>query len=113
MLPEGRAYSHHFVWLLVHPSHFCPEHISKSIEGNLMKLDTLIEEEEGNGRMQESVFMELLPFLIFAINSLSEAYLWKHRRELNETWYIDRWPSEEVQSARTVTLSQVITELFP
>ena len=27
--------------------------------------------------------------------------------------YIDRLPLEEVQSARTVTLSQVITELFP
>ena len=27
--------------------------------------------------------------------------------------HIDRPPSEEVQSARTVTLSQVITVLFP
>ena len=57
--------------------------------------------------------MELLPFLIFAVKSLSEAYLWKYRRDLNETWYIDRRPSEELQSARIVTLSQVITELFP
>ena len=32
------------------------------------------------------------------IKSLSRAYLWKYRRELNETWYIDGWPSEEVQS---------------
>ena len=40
-------------------------------------------------------------------------YLWKYRRELNETWYIDRRLSEKVQSARTVTVSQVITELFP
>ena len=39
--------------LSVHPSHCCPEHISKSIEGNLMKLDTLIEGHEGNCRMQE------------------------------------------------------------
>ena len=35
------------------PSHFSPEHISKSIEVNLMKLDTLIEGPEGNRRMQE------------------------------------------------------------
>ena len=36
-------YSRRFVHLSVlHPSHFCPQHISKSIEGN-MKLDTLIE----------------------------------------------------------------------
>ena len=35
------------------PSHFYPEHISKSIEVNLMKLDTLIEGHEGNCRMQE------------------------------------------------------------
>ena len=32
----------------VRPSHFCPEHISKSIEGNLLKLDTLIEVHDGN-----------------------------------------------------------------
>ena len=59
------------------------------------------------------VFTELLPFLIFAVKSLSGAYLWKYRRELNETWNIDRRPSEEVQSARAVILSQVISELFP
>ena len=40
--------------LSVSPSHFCPEHNSKSIEANLMKLDTLIEGHEGNCRMQES-----------------------------------------------------------
>ena len=34
-------------------SHFCPEHISKSIEGNLMKPDTLIEGHEENCIMQE------------------------------------------------------------
>ena len=39
--------------LSIHPSHFCLEHISKSIEGNLMKLDTVIEGYEGNCRMQE------------------------------------------------------------
>ena len=44
MLPEGRAYIRRFV----HPSHFCPEHIPKSIESNLMKLDTLIKDHEGN-----------------------------------------------------------------
>ena len=96
-------------------SHFCPEHISKSIEGNLMKLDTLIEGHNRNCRrtiILSPVFTELLP-LIFAIKSLSGAYLWKYGRELNETWYIDIWPSEELQSARNVTLSQVVTELFP
>ena len=36
----------------------------------------------------------------------------EYRRELNETWYIDRQPSEKVQNARTLTLLQVITELF-
>ena len=40
MLPEGRAYSRRFGRPTVRPSHFCPEYISKSIEGNLMKLDT-------------------------------------------------------------------------
>ena len=30
MLPEGRAYSLRFV----RASHFCPEHIPKSIDGN-------------------------------------------------------------------------------
>ena len=34
-------------------SHLCPEHISKSIEVKLMKLDTLIEGHEENCRMQE------------------------------------------------------------
>ena len=43
--------------------------------------------------------MELFSFLFFAIKSLSRAYNWKYRRELNETAYIDRWSSEEVQSA--------------
>ena len=33
--------------------HFCPEHISKAVKGNLMKLDTLKEGNEGNCRMQE------------------------------------------------------------
>ena len=55
MLPEGRAYSRRFVYPSDHrPSNFCPDHISKSIEGNLMKLDTLIEGHEGNCRMQET-----------------------------------------------------------
>ena len=61
MLPEDRAYSRRFVRPTVcpsvrpsiRPSHFCPEHISKSIDGNLMKLDTLIEGYEENCRMQE------------------------------------------------------------
>ena len=55
--------------------------------------------------------MELLPFLFFAVKSLSGADLWEYRRELNETWYINRRPSEEMQSARAV--SQVISELIP
>ena len=37
----------------VRPSHFCPELISKSFKGNLMKLDTLIEGHKANCRMQE------------------------------------------------------------
>ena len=37
----------------VRPSHFCSEHISKSIKDNLMKLDTLIEGHEENSTMQE------------------------------------------------------------
>ena len=37
----------------VHPSHFYPEHISQSIEGNLMKIETLIEGQEENCTMQE------------------------------------------------------------
>ena len=57
--------------------------------------------------------MELFPFLIFAILNLSGAYLWKYRRESNETWCIERQQSEIVQSAGTVTLLQVITELLP
>ena len=52
-----------------------------------------------------SVFMELFPFQIFAILNLSIAYLWKYKRESNETWYIERQPSEIVQSARTVTVT--------
>ena len=65
VLTEGRAYSPRFVRLSVHPSihpsiypsihssHFFPENISKSIEGNLMKLDTVIEAHEEDCRMQE------------------------------------------------------------
>ena len=50
VLPERNPY---FVCPSIHPSHFCPEHISKSIEGNLMKLDTLIEGHEEHCRKQE------------------------------------------------------------
>ena len=44
MPPDRWAHSRCFVLRLtdrpsVHPPHFFPEHISKSIEGNLMKLD--------------------------------------------------------------------------
>ena len=60
-----------------------------------------------------SVFIELSPFLTFAILNLSGAYLWKYKRKSNETWYIERRPSEIVQSAKTVTLLQVIIELIP
>ena len=35
-----------------------------------------------------SVFMELFPFLIFAILNFSGAYLWKYKRESNETCYL-------------------------
>ena len=54
--------------------------------------------------------MELFPFLIFAMLNFSGAYLWKYKIEAKETWYIECQPSEIVQSARTVTLLQVITE---
>ena len=37
----------------VRPSQFCPQHISKSIEDNLMKLDTLIKGLKENGRLQK------------------------------------------------------------
>ena len=53
MLAEGRAYSRCFVHLPDRLSHVCLEQISKSIEGNLMKLDTLIDIHEGNCRLQE------------------------------------------------------------
>ena len=53
MLPEGRAYSCRFVRPTVRPSHFWSEHISKSIEDNLMKLSTLIEGHEENFTIQE------------------------------------------------------------
>ena len=49
--PKGE---HIVLALSDHPSHFCPESISKSTEVKLMKLDTLIEGHEGNCRMQES-----------------------------------------------------------
>ena len=70
----------------VHLFHFCPEHSSKRIEGNLMKLDTLIENHWGDLQNASTitlspVFTDLLPFLIFARKSLSEAYLWKYRRD--------------------------------
>ena len=67
--------------------------------------------------MQENITLlpvctELLPFLIFAIKNLSVAYLLQKEGELNKTWYIDRRPSEKVQSARNITLSQEINLLL-
>ena len=53
MLPDGRAYSPRFVCPTIHRSHFCPEHISKNIEGNLMKVDTLIDGDEKNCTKQD------------------------------------------------------------
>ena len=47
--PEGE----HTVSALSVRHTFFPNHISKIIEGNLMKLDTLIEGHEENSRMQE------------------------------------------------------------
>ena len=68
MLPEGRykvaaALS---ICMSVHPfvrHTFSPKRISKSIEGNLMKLDTLIKGQEQNARniTLSPVFTELLP----------------------------------------------------
>ena len=52
-----------------------------------MKLDTVIKGYEGKNARTitlSSVFMELFPFLIFAILNLSGAYLGKYRREANE-----------------------------
>ena len=64
-----------------------------------------------------SVFMELFPFLIFAILNLSDGYLLKYKSESNETWYIERQPSEIVQSVRTVTVTSnywvKLLELLP
>ena len=57
--------------------------------------------------------MELFPFLIFAILNLSGACLWKYWGDVNDTWHIDRGQWEEMQSSRTITQSQIITELFP
>ena len=42
--------------------------------------------------------MELFPFLIFAILKLSCLYLWKYKRESNETWYIERRPPDSALS---------------
>ena len=60
-----------------------------------------------------SVYGQLFPFLIFATLHFFGAYLRNCKRESNETQYIERWQSEIVQSARTVTLLKVITELLP
>ena len=66
MLLEGKTYSRRFVCPTVYLSHFCPPHISKSIEGYLLKLDTLIEghkEKLQNVRtvILSTVFTELFP----------------------------------------------------
>ena len=57
--------------------------------------------------------MELLYFLSFAIKSLSGAYLWKYRKELNETWYIDRRPSEKVQNAGKDAWASICPAICP
>ena len=76
MLPEGEQI---VAALSVRPSHFCPEHIFKSIEDNLMKLDTLIEWHNAKTITMSTVFTLLLPCFIFAIKSLSGTM------EINET----------------------------
>ena len=50
-----------------------------------------------------SVFTELLSFLIFFCNKKACS---EHISDSNETGYIDRRLAEEVQSARTVSISQ-------
>ena len=47
----------------------CREHISESIEGYIIKLDTVIEYYQKKCRVQEQyhMFLQLSPFLIFAI----------------------------------------------
>ena len=66
-----------------------------------MKLDTVIEGYEGKCRTQEQkpycqYLQSYFPFY-FAILNLSGAYLWQYKKESNETWYIERRPSEIVQ----------------
>ena len=51
--------------------------------------------------------------LMFAMKSLPGAYLWNYRRELNENRYIDRWPSEEVQSAAKDARASVCLAICP
>ena len=44
MIPtKGELNIYRFVRPKVRPSHFCPQHISKSVEGYWKKLNTLIE----------------------------------------------------------------------
>ena len=57
----GRRFNRPTICLFVHPSYFCPEHISKDIEGSSMKLDTLIEGHEGYCRMQSQYLEHYLP----------------------------------------------------
>ena len=47
----------------------------------------------------EASIYGVTPLLNFLQEKACPEHIWKYRRELNETWYIDRWPSEEVQSA--------------
>ena len=51
--------------------------------------------------------------LNFVIKSLSGAYLSKFRWELNETWYISRWPLEEMQSAGKAAWASVCPAICP
>ena len=75
----------------------CPVHISESVKENQMKLETVIREvQSARSVTLLQVITELLPVLIFAIISLSVAYLLKYKRESKETWYIDRGLSEKV-----------------
>ena len=84
----------------VRPSHFCPEHISKSIESDLMKLYILIDGYNENCRIQEP-----LP--------CHKYFLLKYKREWNEILHFDRGLIEKMQNARSFTLSPVSMHLHP
>ena len=57
-----------------------------------------------------SPIFTVVSLLSFAVKVSFGAYLCKQRRGLYDTCYIDKRPSEKVQNARIITISQVITK---